>query len=35
MPTSDENIVSGVLAGMKRRGLPPNVDAADLRQEGC
>lgn len=29
-----DKIVGGILRGMRRRGLPPNVDADDLRQEG-
>lgn len=29
-----ERIVGSVLRGMRRRGLPANVDSADLRQEG-
>jgi DNA-directed RNA polymerase specialized sigma24 family protein len=29
-----EKIVNGVLRGFRRRGLPSNVDADDLRQEG-
>jgi DNA-directed RNA polymerase specialized sigma24 family protein len=29
-----DKLVNGILRGMRRRGLPANVDADDLRQEG-
>jgi DNA-directed RNA polymerase specialized sigma24 family protein len=29
-----DKLVGGILRGMRRRGLPANVDADDLRQEG-
>jgi hypothetical protein len=34
MPLSKDEILDAIVRGEKRRGLPPNADAQDLRQEG-